>query len=686
MTDELKLIKKYYGEETMHFCRDNFATILEEPGKLISILERTFAHDKYLIQCLKYEEDEFKSFIYEQESCKKMELVSSPKNPFELMDEAGYTLYECKCEEDIKRFKKYYAKGEELCTFRGGRLDSCYVFFAVKKNVKEIKRFDKPQREDEYGTSVISIQFSRGSVNIVSIKNRYNHTVTNPDATFSNNLENIIPGLTKSFEKYLNLKVIRNSDFDFDEFVLAKDNRFYRYNCEIDNIYYCPNNIIIDNGIVKSFDKSQFLVFDYFIIDLKKKVSYLYDEFMTDDSFIDFIRAFYKIEIVNDNESGMKKVDIYNYNCHVCLYIDYEYASIRKINCFDIKLIGDNFLFDCQNIEKIVMPEVEYIGNFFIPSSYVQEAYLPKVKSIGSQFLLDGSLEIIDLPEVINIGNDFMYKNNYYKDIELINMPKVEVIGNDFITYRNGNVKKINMPNVKKIGDGFLSSILSIMQVDLSSTLKIGDDFLSSAKNIEKINISKIEEVGANFLESLSKENFDVDFPNLIITKEHFLQNIKSINKINLPLLKQLGYHALCKATNCMEKELLLPNVETVEDFCFASLKDGIEVIDMPKAKYIGFSVFITNKSILKINLPNVISLGEYFLCENEVATEINLESLKSLGRCSFKQNNAAKNINIPKLININDDVFANNHNMQMLLRQIILENTKGKKKIIKLS
>ena len=67
----------------------------------------------------------------------------------------------------IQSFKKYYAPQEELCTFLGGRLNSCDVFFAVKKDVNDIKRSDfiKPEREDKYGTSVISIQFRKGYIN-----------------------------------------------------------------------------------------------------------------------------------------------------------------------------------------------------------------------------------------------------------------------------------------------------------------------------------------------------------------------------------------------------------------------------------------------------------------------------------------------------------------------------------------
>lgn len=87
-------------------------------------------------------------------------------------------------------------------------MDKCHVFFAIKTNVDSIQRkhFLNPERQDEYGTSVISIQFTKDESCTLSIKNRYNHRVINCDATFSNNLDNIIPGLTRSFEKYYGLK------------------------------------------------------------------------------------------------------------------------------------------------------------------------------------------------------------------------------------------------------------------------------------------------------------------------------------------------------------------------------------------------------------------------------------------------------------------------------------------------
>ena len=59
---------------------------------------------------------------------------------------------------------------------------------------------------------MISIQIDKVN-NYVSIKNRYNHTVENPDCTFNNNLDNIIPGLIKSFENKLNICLNKNCIF-----------------------------------------------------------------------------------------------------------------------------------------------------------------------------------------------------------------------------------------------------------------------------------------------------------------------------------------------------------------------------------------------------------------------------------------------------------------------------------------
>ena len=276
---ELIKIKKIYGERFMHLCRTLFPTILETEVRLLEILTTSFSNNcQTLYEDIteNYLVEDFKNYIYSKIDMEDEEkkLIES-KTPYELLDEAGYNLYECKSEKEIQSFKKYYAKNEELCTFRGGRLNRCVVYFAVRKDVEDIKREDykNPKREDKYGTSVMGIQFSKEGLCTVSIKNRYNHTVNNPDATYGNDLDRIIPGLTQSFAEELRKKGLElNSSnvekFEIPRYVVGSDGKYYKYNHEINGIYYCPGNIVIDHGNVVKLEHSKVLI-DYFVIDNK---------------------------------------------------------------------------------------------------------------------------------------------------------------------------------------------------------------------------------------------------------------------------------------------------------------------------------------------------------------------------------------------------------------------------------
>ena len=139
--DDLKIIRKHYGEKMMHLCRELFPSLLETPGLLSNLLLKHFEPSRFLYDDIinKRMVEEFKNFIYTFIDVEKENKILENKSPKELLSEAGYDLYECKTEEDIQFFKKYYKQGEELCTFRGDRLDTCDVFFAVKKMYQKLK-------------------------------------------------------------------------------------------------------------------------------------------------------------------------------------------------------------------------------------------------------------------------------------------------------------------------------------------------------------------------------------------------------------------------------------------------------------------------------------------------------------------------------------------------------------------
>ena len=319
MEKELLLISRKYGNDMAILCNNLFYILLKKEGLLNQLLNIYFPNSISLYDDIVSNnlEEEFKNYIYSLVDVEKMKLVEI-KNPFDLMKNAGYTLYKCESEDDIQIFKKYYEKNEQLCTFRGGRLDTCYVFFAIKNNINEIKRNNIPNREDEYGTSVISIQFTKGKYNTVSIKNRYNHRVPNPDATFSNNLDNIIAGLTLSFENEYNYNITNQEKLHIPGYINIKG-IYYKYNYKINGIYYCPNNIIIKDGkVIKEYlDTSRYFILDYYIIDLETNKIKVFDQSI-ENNLHTYLSNIKKLIIINDEKENVK-----------CIVVDKK----RKIVC-----------------------------------------------------------------------------------------------------------------------------------------------------------------------------------------------------------------------------------------------------------------------------------------------------------------------------------------------------------------
>lgn len=108
MNSDLKIIKKKYGENMMKLCRELFPTILENDKVLSKIMLDNFdpSHSLYDDICSCDVVDDFKNYIYslfEQKKEKNLAL----KTPKELLEEAGYNLYECHNEDEIQSFKNY---------------------------------------------------------------------------------------------------------------------------------------------------------------------------------------------------------------------------------------------------------------------------------------------------------------------------------------------------------------------------------------------------------------------------------------------------------------------------------------------------------------------------------------------------------------------------------------------------
>lgn len=523
--DDLKIIKKKYGEKMMHLCRELFPSLLETPGLLSSIMLEHFESSKLLYDDLieNSKEDDFKNYVYSFVDVEKENKLVIDKTPQELLSEAGYILYECKTEEEIQAFKKFYAPGEELCTFRGNRLDTCFVYFAVKKNVAEIRRenFNQPRREDEYGTSVISIQFRKKTPNTLSIKNRYNHSVNNPDSTFSNNLDNIIPGLTESFRrKYGYEFAFDNNNFEIPGYVNV-NGKYYKYNYEINNIYYCPNNIIIDNyTVIDKYSKEpeRYIVMDYFVIDLKLKTIKLYDSRMV-DSFIGDFKNIENIIVSKDKVSGNKTLEI---------VYDGEKKAVMVIS----------------KANQII----EYHNNNLTEMS---DRNLSKITK----------LETLDVPNVLTIGDECLRQVDNLTTVNLYNLTK---IGYDSLSDING-LRSMVVPNLTEIGNYSMSGVLYLEEFIAPSLRKTGIGCMTNPESLRELDLPNLMQVGSSFLSgSWSLIRFSA--PNLVELPNNCLHDAQNLVSINIPNLVTMGSGCLSEARKLIS--FVAPKLVTMGDSC----------------------------------------------------------------------------------------------------------------------
>ena len=555
MNEELKKIKKMYGEKMMQTCRSFFPQFLGKGDLIYNILIKYFPPTHLLYDALKRRSslDIFRDFVDSilYETREKGELVETDKDPYTLMDEAGYILKECTMESEIQSYRHYYEPHEELCTFRGGRLDRCRVFFAVKKNVDEIRRenFDNPQREDLYGTSVISIQFAKTGVCSLSIKNRYNHTVNNPDATFYNDLERIIPGLTRSFEHLLG-REINNQVFDSAMkelkselkrfYVFGKDEKFYRWISYVDGIYFCENNVIVANGVpyfgfVNNKDSNRYLILNQSVIDLHKNE--IFSLRATEDGQLiksrdAFVKSIYdvgKIEKINlTNEKEGKLIVIrYSDGKTVTIRTD-KNNSITEYENNYVTIIGDEFLRHALDVRKVTMNNVIEIGKYCLSiTDKIEELSIPKVRVLRQYaFANTNKVKKLYLPEVERLEDDCFSDG---LQLEELYAPKLKYIGRSVLS-DCFHLHKIDLPSIRVIKDGFMGHC---------------DYPNMNEYHYEISGFANIEEIGEDFLGYPDKliidpESMGIEYPTREVTLKEFydiLINQKHV-KVNDPNLE----------------------------------------------------------------------------------------------------------------------------------------------------
>lgn len=151
----------------------------------------------------------------------------------EMLNDAGYAVHVVKKGKERHsqdEFARYYREGELLCSFGGSAWDWTLIFFVVRHDADTVQPSENPDREDAYSTSVLRVKVSH---NAVSISSRYNHTVSNPDATFRCNLNMLAPNLAEAISQQEGLDLSGRNNPLPDGFEVSADGHILRYEYEL---------------------------------------------------------------------------------------------------------------------------------------------------------------------------------------------------------------------------------------------------------------------------------------------------------------------------------------------------------------------------------------------------------------------------------------------------------------------
>ncbi len=437
MTDQdinynYKQLKKHHGETFARIIRD--AGLLNLPN-IVHILEFAGNSPEHAQNLVKYLQARYH----------RAQKIKAPtqKTPFELLDAAGYNAFLVETLEQQNSIEKYFRPGEKLCTFNDPtRYQNNYMIHAVKRGAENIKPSDTPQRQDEYGTSVISIQISKFD-NHISIKNRYNHKVNCCDATFSNNPDNIIPGLTYALNKYFDVDIYA---LNMPEHFIERNGQLMYYDHEIDGNFFGHDCYTTRKGIQK-INKDYQIMFDCMILDTRTgEITNLYNFFGL--APFKFFETFFKGKKIRITTNPQNKTQ-----------------QFISVNDEHIATVENNYIVELTlpKIREIAVPGVEDI--FF----KLREINLPDTEVIPSGFFSkcssSNTLEVVNIPNARILGSSFLFN---CCNIKKLNAQMVEKIGSQALWYNN-SLEHLYMPMLQQIGegkhDGFFDNILHANKV-----------------------------------------------------------------------------------------------------------------------------------------------------------------------------------------------------------------------------
>ncbi len=441
-----KKLKKQNGEKFARTIRDYHNGILEIPDVDI-ILHHAGRDAEPLLPYL--------TSLLTADDC---DTTPTPQDPFVLLDQAGYEAFHADTLEKQNSIKHYFKKGELLCTFNDqSRYKQYHIVHAVKKDVNEIKREDfneKEKREDEYGTSVISIQMIKNG-GFISIKNRYNHTVSNCDNTFGSNPDNIIDGLSAALKDRFNVDFSAN-ETPLPEGFTVIGNQVFKYHKEGNNVYYGDQSWAKD-GEIRTVNRSDGdALFEGFLFDNKSKALKKIDP-ESEDSFADDFNHCY------GGNSGLS-IKNGNLTLNGDVLIGAEKSQIKTIYLPDLITMGEGCLYSAHGLTKFEAPALTKMSEYCLNNADALIQFkAPALTAMDNHCLsFTFALKQFESPALKTMGNHCLYCSDVLTQFQAPALITMDA----YCLYSTRVLAKFEAPSLTTIGEDCLTNINKITKLE----------------------------------------------------------------------------------------------------------------------------------------------------------------------------------------------------------------------------
>lgn len=509
-TEEMyKIIKKQNGEKFARILRENVLLDIPNLKHILEFAGTNIEDAENLVPILR--EIQKKS----KEIAEEIKLYQTPRDPLDLLDEAGYDAFYANNLTQQNSIEKYFEPHEKLCTFNDPeRYKNYYIIHAVKKNVKNIKRGRQPKREDEYGTSVISIQIAK-SGGFISIKNRYNHTVDNPDATFNNNPDNIIRGLTMALKNKFGVDFMTQNAEMPNNYRLV-NNQLVRFNYEIDNIYYDAKYYFTGSTITK-LNPDYEVMLDSVILDERTgKIRSVHQSTEYLSQILNSEISGNKVKTEKNKTTGETIINIIDENKNIKELARTKNGCITSLHLYKTSELDKNFLkrnktlkalfapklkkiengcFSfCQGIRQIYIPELEEMGLDCFSRAYeLTELNAPMLKTMkGGCFARCRKIKKLYIPQLEKMGMVCFQQNDELTELVA---PKLKKMGNGCFSY-NAKLKNLYIPELEEIYTSVFANVKHLHEIIAPKLKKMGSGcFQYVAMLIEKLYVPELEEM-----------------------------------------------------------------------------------------------------------------------------------------------------------------------------------------------